>query len=65
FDTGSGVPLEVRDRLFEPLFTTKPPGKATGVGLSAAKELVEIHGGKIRLVPESPETCFEVRLPFA
>ncbi|MEK6705317.1 MAG: HAMP domain-containing sensor histidine kinase, partial [Bdellovibrionota bacterium] len=40
FDTGSGVPVEVRERLFEPLFTTKPPGKATGVGLSAAKELV-------------------------
>lgn len=39
---------EVKQRLFEPLFTTKPVGKGTGLGLSIARQIVEEkHGGKL------------------
>ncbi|MGB5900966.1 MAG: response regulator [Geitlerinemataceae cyanobacterium] len=50
-DNGIGIPPEVRDRLFEPLFTTKPVGKGTGLGLSICHQIaVEKHGGTL--------TCF-------
>jgi signal transduction histidine kinase len=51
-DRGSGVPSELRDRLFEPFVTSKPDG--VGLGLSGSKHLVEAHGGTIRIenVPE-------------
>ncbi len=44
-DSGSGVPAEMRERLFEPLVTTKPQG--SGLGLSTARNLVENQGGRI------------------
>ena len=49
FDTGSGVPSEVRDRLFEPFFTTKQAGM--GVGLLVCRRIVEAHGGALLLRP--------------
>lgn len=50
-DNGIGIPPEVQDRLFEPLFTTKPVGKGTGLGLSICHQIaVEKHGGTL--------TCF-------
>jgi signal transduction histidine kinase len=44
-DTGEGIPVESRERIFSPFFTTKPDG--TGIGLSLAKKFVERNGGKI------------------
>jgi signal transduction histidine kinase len=47
-DNGTGMSEEVKQRLFEPLFTTKPVGKGTGLGLSIARQIVEEkHGGKL------------------
>jgi signal transduction histidine kinase len=46
-DRGSGLPPELRDRLFEPFVTSKPDG--VGLGLSGSKHLVEAHGGTIRI----------------
>lgn len=44
-DTGCGIPPENVSRVFEPHFTTKPPGEGTGLGLSIAYRIVEDHGG--------------------
>ncbi|MGC8763961.1 MAG: sensor histidine kinase [Acidobacteriota bacterium] len=48
-DEGGGIPEEVRDRLFEPFVTTKPPGKGTGLGLATSLRIMRDHGGDIRV----------------
>ncbi len=48
-DSGPGIPPELRDRVFEPFYTTKPPQQGTGLGLSLVKEIVQDHGGEIQL----------------
>jgi signal transduction histidine kinase len=50
-DTGSGIPSEKIQRLFEPFFTTKPNGIGTGLGLPISKQIVDLHGGAIKLGP--------------
>jgi len=63
-DDGPGVCKELRDRIFEPLFTTKPKG--TGLGLSICRQIVEAHGGTIEMLDrEGPGTAFQIRLPPA
>jgi signal transduction histidine kinase len=51
-DSGPGVPLADRDRVFQPFFTTKAEG--TGVGLSFARQVVLSHGGDLTLLPQRP-----------
>jgi signal transduction histidine kinase len=48
-DDGMGIPAEVRDRIFNPFFTTKPPGQGTGLGLAVCHGVVTAHGGEIRI----------------
>ena len=63
-DDGPGVPDDVRERLFDPYFTTKSSG--TGLGLAICRRLVEAHGGAIRLVATRlGETQFAIELPVA
>ena len=64
-DNGIGVPLENRDKLFQPFFTTKPTGEGTGLGLSISYEIVtQQHGGTITVDSELGDfTEFTVRLP--
>jgi PAS domain S-box-containing protein len=65
-DNGPGVPDEVRDRIFDPYFTTKAVEVGTGIGLAISRSVVEEHGGAIRLVAsELGGAGFEVRLPQA
>ncbi|BDG03357.1 sensor histidine kinase [Anaeromyxobacter oryzae] len=52
-DEGVGIPAEVRGRIFEPRFTTKSPGKGTGLGLHIARRLMGRFGGEIYLVDET------------
>ncbi|HYI66176.1 MAG TPA: ATP-binding protein [Candidatus Limnocylindrales bacterium] len=62
-DTGSGIPPEVRARLFEPFYTTKPPGKGTGLGLHISHNVVARHGGRLEVESDADGTCFLVVLP--
>lgn len=48
-DTGPGVPKELRERIFEPFYTTKASGKGTGLGLSISQDIVASHGGCIEI----------------
>jgi two-component system, NtrC family, sensor kinase len=64
-DNGIGIPPEVRDRLFTPFFTTKPPGEGTGLGLSLSYDIVvKQHGGEIEVESEPGSyTEFVVTIP--
>lgn len=64
-DSGLGIAAEVRDRLFEPFFSTKKAG--TGLGLSISYSIVEEHGGRLGVIQgkHGQGACFEVRLPLA
>lgn len=63
-DDGPGVAADVREKLFDPYFTTKSSG--TGLGLAICRRLIEAHGGAIRLVATKPgETQFAIELPIS
>ena len=64
-DNGTGIPPELRDRLFQPFFTTKPAGEGTGLGLSISWDIVtQQHGGAIEVDSKFGEfTEFAIRLP--
>jgi two-component system NtrC family sensor kinase len=65
-DTGPGIPPELRERIFDRFFTTKPVGAGTGLGLAICRDIVSAHGGSIKaeVAPEGG-AAFRVRLPLA
>jgi signal transduction histidine kinase len=66
-DNGTGIPPEIRDKLFQPFFTTKPTGEGTGLGLSISYDIVtQQHGGAIAVDSRVGEyTEFAIHLPRA
>jgi len=61
-DNGTGIPPEVRENMFNPFFTTKPPGEGTGLGLSLSHDIiVKQHSGSIEVDTE-PGTFTEFRI---
>ena len=66
-DNGTGIPPEVREKLFSPFFTTKPAGEGTGLGLSISHDIiVKQHGGSIEVDTQPGEfTEFRIVLPRA
>jgi two-component system NtrC family sensor kinase len=64
-DNGTGIPPEVKARMFNPFFTTKPAGEGTGLGLSISHDIVvKQHGGAIEVASEPEEfTEFRIILP--
>jgi signal transduction histidine kinase len=63
-DSGPGIPEEIREKIMNPFYTTKPIGKGTGLGLSLSKEIIEQHGGALYLEPDSKITIFTFSLPI-
>lgn len=63
-DNGPGIPEDIHSRIFDPLFTTKPVGSGTGIGLALCHRIVTAHSGQIRIEPDR-DTGAEivVRLP--
>ena len=61
-NTGAGIPAEIRERIFQPFFTTKSRG--TGLGLAIARQIVDAHRGSLRVESDGvSETTFIVELP--
>jgi signal transduction histidine kinase/streptogramin lyase len=48
-DNGSGIPDDIKDKIFQPFFTTKPTGQGTGLGLSLSYDIVKAHGGELKV----------------
>jgi two-component system sensor histidine kinase HydH len=63
-DEGPGVPDALRERVFEPFFSTRPDG-AGGLGLAISRRIVEEAGGEMAALSEEDGGCFRVRLPIA
>ncbi|MBN3520995.1 hypothetical protein JYB62_13380 [Algoriphagus lutimaris] len=64
-DNGSGIPDSIKEKIFQPFFTSKPTGSGTGLGLSLSYDIVKAHGGEIRVESEEGEgTTFIISLPF-
>ena len=63
-DNGGGIPEEIRDRIFEPFYTTKPVGEGTGLGLDIVQRIVtQQHAGSITVDSKPGQTIFTVILP--
>ncbi len=63
-DSGSGIDPAILSRIFEPFYTTKPPGSGLGLGLDTAMRIVSRHSGLLTVESEPGRTCFKVRLPL-
>jgi two-component system NtrC family sensor kinase len=64
-DDGTGIPEEVRARLFEPFTTTKEIGKGVGLGLAISKSIIDRHSGQIVVESQVGRgTCFYIFLPL-
>ena len=63
-DNGPGIPDDILERIFQPFFTTKPPGEGTGLGLSISREIVhEEFGGTLEVETQPGSTRFVITLP--
>ncbi len=64
-DNGPGIPEEIRSRIYEPFFTTKPPGKGTGLGLHISHDIIaNRHHGQLLVESKPGETKFKAVLPI-
>ena len=63
-DSGKGIPPEVMPRIFQPFFTTKPPGEGSGLGLDIVNKIIDKHQGEIEVESIPGKTTFTVSLPM-
>ncbi len=65
-DNGNGIPENVKEKIFQPFFTTKPTGQGTGLGLSLSYDIVKAHGGVLKVeTEENIGTTFTILIPDA
>jgi signal transduction histidine kinase len=65
-DNGNGIPNAIKDKIFQPFFTTKPTGQGTGLGLSLSYDIVKAHGGELKVETKEGEgTEFTIQLPMS
>jgi predicted ATPase/signal transduction histidine kinase len=65
-DNGVGIPESIKEKIFQPFFTTKPTGSGTGLGLSLAYEIIQAHGGQLLLESKEGEgSTFRIVLPVS
>jgi signal transduction histidine kinase len=63
-DNGDGIPTDLKDKIFQPFFTTKPSGEGTGLGLSLSYDIIKAHGGKLELeMSEEVGSTFIILIP--
>jgi len=63
-DNGTGIPEDVREKIFQPFFTTKPTGQGTGLGLSMSYDIVKAHGGVLKVESKvGTGTEFTIQIP--
>ncbi len=64
-DNGNGIPKAIKEKIFQPFFTTKPTGSGTGLGLSLSYDIVKVHGGELQVeTKERKGTTFIIILPM-
>ncbi|GAB2617518.1 sensor histidine kinase [Belliella aquatica] len=64
-DNGNGIPDQIKDKIFQPFFTTKPTGLGKGLGLSLSYDIIKVHGGEIAVKSEPNHgTQFIITLPL-
>ncbi|CAN5412867.1 hypothetical protein BH10BAC2_BH10BAC2_42280 [soil metagenome] len=64
-DNGNGIPEKIKEKIFNPFFTTKPTGQGTGLGLSLSYDIIKAHRGEIKVETKEGEgTTFIIELPF-
>jgi signal transduction histidine kinase len=62
-DNGPGIPADIKDKIFDAFYTTKPIGKGTGLGLDVVRNIVGQHNGKVEVTSEPGKTTFKVCFP--
>ena len=63
-DNGNGIPEDIKEKIMQPFFTTKPTGEGTGLGLSLSYDIVKAHGGEIKIeTTEGKYTAFSIIIP--
>jgi signal transduction histidine kinase len=63
-DSGKGIPPEIMPKIFQPFFTTKPPGEGSGLGLDIVQKIIDKHRGKIEVESVPGQTTFTISLPL-
>ncbi|MBK8654045.1 MAG: hypothetical protein IPN20_09135 [Haliscomenobacter sp.] len=65
-DNGNGIPDHIRDKIFQPFFTTKPAGQGTGLGLSLSYDIIKAHGGELKVETKEGEgSTFTIQIPLS
>jgi two-component system NtrC family sensor kinase len=63
-DNGNGIPQKMKNKIFQPFFTTKPAWQGTGLGSSMSYDIIKAQGGEMKVVSEGEGAEFVVLIPI-